>query len=739
MPDPAIARSQFVLANQYMIRQSTLGYVLNPPPANPAQPIGNTPLWCKSTPNGSSDQIYDETSTGDALYFPSYLIATDDAKKPKVKFTQPNKPQIDTVLTITLAIQTAPSQSQVANAAGASLKVCPPAYYADSSGRDTTVVQLVYSNGTKQLTFDVTPDPATGNLLCTVKMTDYNIIGEVIGTLVNNGSDQANRASVTVTRVLAAVGVAAGTAPAPAGGAPTGVVTATQPAGGFQVFHRPVEATRMVEPTTARIMIDRRMMMNRAGTFNTTGLNADSGFLVHETVHIPEPPPTSPPTPVYIHLVDQKVTFTIPSVWFLDTVSADIVGDVKGVKATQAGYRPHPVPGYGNPLLQDVNDETAFYYLPDAFKIARRDTPPFLPLMNVTISGTTLGDACATMFFTALPVVDTQKLRAAQDLIQKEHSGETITMQPLPTPTGIQYGMFLPGATSFAVRTVPVLLDHPLIDSPQLSLDDFQTAFASLTAPISQYLQGKITIPLGDTLVEVPLIARADDFPGLLFQQTRTTNAASTGISLVLTNAVESAVQVDSLAVVATRGGTAVPCSVVYDPPLPTAITPADDSHPTGGTLTVTVVPTSGPLDGLELAIDQSRCHVVPDAAGLLRAVLNPNVPVKASTQVTVVVPAVLFGSDTAANDQKILIMTMSFQNGNTIRFLRTTDPTVALISSDAPGHVNLTVLDYLLRQPGGAENAIKYKLAITYANGHTVTDSDWRAAPNDNFVLDLP
>ena len=58
-------------------------------------------------------------------------------------------------------------------------------------------------------------DASTGPTALTVKMTDYNIIGEVMGTLVNNVSDQGNRASVTVTRVLAQVGVAAGTAPAP--------------------------------------------------------------------------------------------------------------------------------------------------------------------------------------------------------------------------------------------------------------------------------------------------------------------------------------------------------------------------------------------------------------------------------------------------------------------------------------------------------------------------------------------
>jgi hypothetical protein len=151
----------------------------------------------------------------------------------------------------------------------------------------------------------------------------------------------------------------------------------------------------------------------------------------------------------------------------------------------------------------------------------------------------------------------------------------------------------------------------------------------------------------------------------------------------------------------------------------------------------VTITPASGPADDtLDLVVDQSQCHVVPDAASLLRAVLDPNVPVKGTTPVTVQVPGVLFGSD---NDpaKKILAIGMSFLNGNAIKFTQPANPT-GLVSPDKQGEVSLSVFDYLLRQAGGAAT-IKYKLAITYATGHTVNDTDWRTAPSDDFVLDLP
>jgi hypothetical protein len=451
----------------------------------------------------------------------------------------------------------------------------------------------------------------------------------------------------------------------------------------------------------------------------------------------PTPQPPGPAVPLYTILANQRVTATVPNVWFLDTISADIVADVQGVKPTQPGYKAVTVAGYDNPLFVDINDPTAYYYLPDAFKIPRRDAAPFYPVLSVTISGSTLDDAQATVFFTALPVVDTDKLQAVQDQIQKANASQTITLQPLPTPKDVQYGLFLPGAAPFVQRAVPVALDQPLADSPQLSLADFQTAFASLTVPASQYLQGKITVPIGGNIVPVPLTVRADEFPGPYFQQTRAVDQGGARATLTLTNAIESAIRVNALPVAATRGGAPVKASVTCDPPLPATLAPADDQQ-AGASLTVTITPDDGQVDdALQIVVDQSQCVVVPDAAALLKAILNPDVPVKAMLPVTVRVPTVLFGAD-ADPSRKIIGIAMTFQNGNTILFQPPADATAPFAVSDKPGQVTLTVFDFVLRR-GASADAIKYKLAITYASGHTVSDTDWRPAPNDNFVLDLP
>src|SRR5262249_22008176 len=213
---PTFAKAQLLSSNQFMVKPGAFGnIVLEPPPAQHGQPLGSTPVWCEHTPTGSTDQVFHQAGAGPMIYLPSFAIDMDDGGKPKVKFTQANKAAADTLLTVTLVPQP-PTAAQLAGAGNAALAVCPPALYADASGRDTTDVQLVYSGGTKRLKFDsVTPDIA-GRLTCVLKMTDYRVIGEVMGTLVNHDNDASKHASIVVTRTLPSVGVAAGTAPAPA-------------------------------------------------------------------------------------------------------------------------------------------------------------------------------------------------------------------------------------------------------------------------------------------------------------------------------------------------------------------------------------------------------------------------------------------------------------------------------------------------------------------------------------------
>jgi hypothetical protein len=716
MPLSTTVSSQFVTSDRVMVADrvlvpvNTVDPTVDPfhpiwhtPPQG--QPLGNTPLSCDAPLTGSNNQIFHETTSGNAIYFADYTIAIDSGGKPRVKFAQSDKAKAATTLTIYLTAAPPPI------AAGASANPCPPKYCAPGPA-----VRLYYSNGTQHVDFDEVTFQTDGTLMCVVHMTDDHTIGEVMEAVVSDDTDPSHHPWLTVTQTILQVGVLVATQPGPAGG---GRVPPP-----FEIEHATLD-TSVANESTANIMGVNRMR--------------SIWWPPRPTPPIPDPTP-EPPTPLYNILANQPVTATIRDVWFSKDNNADILGDV-GVTPRQAGYLEKSVPGYDDQLFQDQNDAKSWYYLPHAFKIARRDTPPFLPLLNVTISGATMDDAKATVFFIAVPVVDMQKLNAAEKQIQAGHPEETVTLQPLATPGAIKYGLFLPGTPSFQDRSaVRVALDQPLADSlPQMSLGDFQTAFASLTVPVAQYLQGTITVPISPTnIVDVPLIARADDFPGAYFQQARTVDTTSGVIKLTLTNAIENAVQVDALPIRATRASTAVACVVTYDPPLPAKIAAADDDHPTGGTLTVTVTPGSGPLDDtLSLVVDQSQCHVVPDAAGLLRAVLDPNVPIKTSTPVTVQVPALLFGKDTETDDsKKIQIIKMTFLNGNTITFNRPTDFSVPLVSPDKAGEVDVTVFDYLLHQ---ASNSIKYKLGITYLTGHTVTDSDWRTATGDNFILDLP
>jgi hypothetical protein len=721
--------SQLVQPTQFLLRSDVLSSVLfqQAPPANAPQPLGSTPFWSPTTPDGTNNGVFHDAATGTAVYFPSYAIATFDDGKPQVKFSQPVKSNVATTLTITL------KPSPPTSAQTGATRV--------NDARIPIVVQLFFSSGTKELGFDqIVPDDSTGNLVCTAHMTDATTIGEVMGSLVGHDS-QGPHAWITVTRTIS-VGV-----PASQPTAPTQPTQSTPPKS--TVF---TTIGTFKEPQELHTIASKPQTLRRAplliATEKTIPVDSPAWrlhfpFPTHDPG--PNPPASNPPppaAPLYTILPGVVVATSVKDVWFLDTISGDLTSDVTGVQPMQAGYEQHTVAGYDQPLFRDVNSETAFYYLPDAFKIARRATAPFLPLIDVVLHGATLDDAQATIFFTALPVVDVDKLNAAHNSISAEHPGQTITLEPLPTPQNIEYGLYLPGTTPFSKRTVPVALNQALTDSVDLSLADFQTVLASLTAPVPKYLQGKITVHVGDNIENVPLVARADDFPGPYFQQTRSVDDASAAIRLTLVNSVESAVQVDALPINATRGGVAVSCSVVCDPPLPATIAAADDDNPTGAALRVTITPASGPLDDtLRVVVDQSRCHVVPDAAGLLRAVLDPDAPIQVSRPVSVKIPTVLFGTEPEPppSPKNIIGIAMTFQNGNTVNLLRPKDLSAVWVAADPPGTVSLSVSDYLLRQSSGESSPIRYKLAITYSTGHTVTDAEWRSSPVDSIRLDLP
>jgi hypothetical protein len=187
-----LAASRLEQSSQFMLRADVLNSVLirEPPPTNAPQPIGNTPFWSATTPDGTNSGVFHESATGNAVYFPSYAIGTFDDGKKKVRFSQPDKSNVATTLTITLVPQ--PPTAAQSGATAVTDQTIPIA------------VSLHFSNGMKELPFDqVVFD--SGNLVCTAHMTDATMIGEVMGSLVGHDS-QGPHPLMTVTRTIS-VGV----------------------------------------------------------------------------------------------------------------------------------------------------------------------------------------------------------------------------------------------------------------------------------------------------------------------------------------------------------------------------------------------------------------------------------------------------------------------------------------------------------------------------------------------------
>ncbi|WP_395711066.1 hypothetical protein [Reyranella sp.] len=100
---------------------------------------------------------------------------------------------------------------------------------------------------------------------------------------------------------------------------------------------------------------------------------------------------------------------------------------------------------------EDAADPTRIFYLPDAFRLARRDKPsPFTPLMSVRVvaGATPEADPMIGFEFVATPWSDTRRLEAARREFAKRLPTPpgSPAPQPAPTPRSAQLGGGLAGS-----------------------------------------------------------------------------------------------------------------------------------------------------------------------------------------------------------------------------------------------------------------------------------------------------
>ncbi|HOZ31867.1 MAG TPA: hypothetical protein PLM52_03235 [Tabrizicola sp.] len=439
---------------------------------------------------------------------------------------------------------------------------------------------------------------------------------------------------------------------------------------------------------------------------------------------------------------------------------------------------------------QDAVDPTCVYYLPDAFRLARRDSPaPFLPMLMVRIDpgATPEADPVATMELAATPWTNPARLDAARrefakrlpaqpgdaptpvvpelggdlggavggllgDFLKKNKAapgtalGDMLTgalglqvddarvarmrLEPLPVDSAALW-LALPGAAGGGLTERPaaqVDLRTAVILSEVMPLTAFQQVYDALMGGAVSLMRGEVRVtPGGGAPKRIPVELRFDRMNGAMFETTVTTGTEPGHFTIRLVNAVECPVTISGIEGSLLVGGHELPTTESASRALPVTLAPGED-------YTVFLVP-KRPLATLpggpkiEPMLDFSRVRLEPDAAALWAAVLDADTTAEARRRVRVKLFPGMFDAPDGKPENRAFAVIVSFENG----------PSLELTPEASEGEVVLpggSVTDLVLRRAG--TGGYRYKCMVIRRSAR-ITDPDWRSDASDILVPLLP
>ncbi|MGH9563971.1 MAG: hypothetical protein ACRD3S_21170 [Terracidiphilus sp.] len=459
---------------------------------------------------------------------------------------------------------------------------------------------------------------------------------------------------------------------------------------------------------------------------------------------------------------------------------------------------------------QDPLQPSQIYFLPDSYKIARLATSPHSPAINVTTSGSDPATLSVTMAFFALPVWDPNRITtaAAGPLLTAFGISSVTNLSVLPA-TSAQLLLNLP-STDPSATTAPVPITNASIDtangiqaSVTLSLTQFQQVYNALFVSPSVLLSGQVNVTVNQNTEQVPFSARASDFAGTIFDTTAFV-AAPDEVTVVATNGIESPVHVPGLAPTLLNGNTQIPSTLLgFYPllpvdlkPVPSGATPGADGGSGSASGTESTVDkvlglASGLLGGLfkghtavsdslqaaesvgsgsvvkgssltmvlklasgqtfdpqsdTVQLDTTQTVVIPDSRAIWSAIVQNQVVAPVQKQITIQLPAGVFGSQsgsatsTTSSDTtggsygtaSLLAVQVVFQNGQTATF-QSSMPASGGILSQTIG-LNVDIENYILGQ--GDSSNYTYRVDLITASG--TQQGSWTTSNVDDLFVTL-
>lgn len=439
---------------------------------------------------------------------------------------------------------------------------------------------------------------------------------------------------------------------------------------------------------------------------------------------------------------------------------------------------------------QDAVDPACVYYLPDAFRLARRESPaPFLPMLMVRIDpgATPEAEPVATMELAATPWTNPKRLEAARrefakglpalpgdapkpvvaelggdlggavggllgDFLKKNKAapgtalGDMLTdalglqvddarvarvkMEPLPVEAAALW-LALPGAAGGGLAERPaaqVDLRTAIILSETMPLSAFQQVYDALMGGAVSLMRGEVRVTPGGTATKrIPVELRFDRMNGSMFETTVTPGTTPGHFTIKLVNAVECPVTIQGIEGSLLVGGHELPTTESAMKALPVTLQPGED-------YTVFLVPKrqlaslpGGPK--IEPMLDFSRVKLEPSPDALWAAILDADTTAEARRKVRVKLFPGMFDAPDGKPENRAFAVIVTFENG----------PSLELTPEASEGEVVLSggsVTDLVLRKAG--TGGYRYKCMVIRRSAR-ISDPEWRSDASDILVPLLP
>jgi hypothetical protein len=243
----------------------------------------------------------------------------------------------------------------------------------------------------------------------------------------------------------------------------------------------------------------------------------------------------------------------------------------------------------------------------------------------------------------------------------------TLSFEPLlNAPDKTQLRLAIPRADAtagpFAERQGALIdLRSGIHDSLSLPMKQFRAIYDAMFGSSDILFSGTVLTNLGTEQEPIPFSARMNDLAGEIFDYTEEKTAE--GIKATLRNAIESPVQISSLAVEFRRGQERFPATIQgLDFSAPIQVGPRQQ-------LSFQVVPGS-PLQGegaLSAEYDLDGVQVIPDKEAVWNAILDPSVSAVYSKAITVKTFKQKFDPPHDNPDNQIMAIVVDFESGQSV------------------------------------------------------------------------